>query len=568
MNLRDWLQFGLLIGILLLTAKPLGIYLANVFAGERTILFPVLRPIERLLYRILHVDPNEEQDWKHYSLHLLTFAAMSCLFTYVLLRLQTHLPLNPQALGRLSPDLSFNATLGFHTNTSWQSYSGERSMSYFSQTVPLCFQFFISPAIGLCASTTVIRGLSRKESNLIGVFWVDLIRGLLYVLLPLAILFGVFFLSQGVIQNFNSYTEVTTLEGAKQVIAQGPAASFTVMKVLGSNGGGFFNSNGAHPFDNPTPLTDFFQLFLILLLPSAIIYQLGHSAGCVKHAWTVWAAVALMFAGGTLVCGHFETSGNPAYTAVGCASSANWEGKEARFGIFNSSLYAVATTDSSCGSVNSAHDSFTPMGGFVLLLNLVMGEVIYGGVGSGLYGLVVFILITIFITGLMVGRTPEYLGKSIQSKEIKYVMLALVATTFLSLAPLAWACLDPRAWSGLGNPKMHGFSEMLYAYTSASMNNGSSFSGLNTNSYFWNLSLAFVFFFGRYFTMIPMIALAGSMAQKRVHPGNESAFPAYGLTFGGLLITVIILVGALTHFPTLALGPISEHFEMMKGHWF
>jgi K+-transporting ATPase ATPase A chain len=561
--MRDWLQLALLIGILFVTAKPLGIFMDRVFSGQRTFLSPLMGPIERALLGLLRIQDDEsEQDWKQYTLSLLGFAAVTCVFTYMLLRVQAHLPLNPQSMGRLSPDLSFNATIGFNTNASWQSYSGEQSMSYFSQMVPLCFQFFVSPAIGLCASTALIRGIARKESSTLGNFWADLIRGTLYVFLPLAFVFAVVFISQGVIQNFLPYTDVTTLEGAKQAIAQGPVASQTVMKVLGTNGGGFFNANAAHPFDNPTPLTNFLQMILMLLIPSAIVYQFGHAVRDTRHGWSVWFAMAFMFVGATVVCTHFEQAGNPAYVRSGCVSSANMEGKEARFGVFSSALYASATTATSCGSVNSMHDSFTPIGGMIPLLNMHVGEVIYGGVGSGFYGMMMFILTTVFIAGLLVGRSPEYLGKKVEGREMKFVMIAFAVSAFLILVSSAWSVLNSRALSGLGNPSAHGYTEILYDITSAAMSNGSTFAGLNTNSVFWNLLLAVVLFFGRYFTMIPMLALAGSMATKRVHPAGEATFPTHGVLFAALLIAIVLLVGALTFLPALALGPIAEHFTM------
>jgi K+-transporting ATPase ATPase A chain len=568
MTSRDYLQLVLFVLVLLATAKPLGVYMDNVFDGTRTFLSPVLGPVERLLYRLLGVNPDEDQHWTKYSIHLLIFSAVTLVFTYGILRLQQILPLNPQGQGTVVPHLAFNTAMSFTTNTNWQSYGGESTMSYLSQMVGLAFHNFMSAAVGIAAAVALIRGISRKEGKGIGNFWVDLVRCNLYVLLPICIVFAVFLISQGMIQNFLPYTDVTTLEGAKQTIAQGPVASQVAIKMLGTNGGGFFNANAAHPFENPTPLSNFIQMLSIFIIPSALVYLLGRKVKNIRHGWAVWTAMAILFIGGTLICAHFEYKGNPAYTQLGCASSVNMEGKEARFGIFNSALFATVTTDASCGAVNSMHDSFTPMGGLVPLVNIMFGEIIFGGVGSGLYGMLMYVILTVFIAGLMVGRTPEYMGKKIEGREVKYVTFALIVMALSILGMTAWGSLDAAGLAGLGNPAGHGFAEILYAYTSATGNNGSAFAGLSTNTPFWNLTLAFAMYFGRFFMMIPMLAVAGSMTRKKVHPGGEGTFPVDGPLFVGLLIGVIVLVGALTFFPALSLGPIAEHFDMMKGHFF
>jgi K+-transporting ATPase ATPase A chain len=568
MSTRDVLQLVLFIALLALTAKPLGLYMEKVFDGGKTFLSPILRPIENILYRLIGVDPDEDQHWTKYAIDLLVFSAVSLVFTYAILRLQYKLPLNPAGEGVIVPHLAFNTAMSFTTNTNWQSYGGESTMSYLSQMVALVVHNFFSAAVGIAVAVALVRGLARKESKGIGNFWADMIRCNLYILLPLCFVFAIFLISQGMIQNFLPYQDVTTLEGAKQTIAMGPVASQVAIKMLGTNGGGFFNANAAHPFENPTPLSNFVQMLSIFLIPSGLVYLLGSKVKSIKHGWAVWVAMALVFVVGTLVCAHFEYRGNPIYSQLGCSSDANMEGKEARFGIFNSALFATITTDASCGAVNAMHDSFTPMGGFVPLVNMMFGEIIFGGVGSGLYGMIMYIILTVFIAGLMVGRTPEYLGKKIEGREVKYTMFALIVMALSILGMTAWGARDPGGLGGLGNPGGHGFSEILYAYTSATANNGSAFAGLSAIVPFWNLTLAFAMFFGRFFMMIPMLALAGSMARKRIHPGGEGTFPVDGALFVGLLIGVIVLVGALTFFPALSLGPIAEHFDMLSGHFF
>ena len=568
MNLRDFIQLALFTFILFLTAKPLGIYLEQVFEGKGHFLSKCLGPVEKLFYRLIAVDHEEDQHWTKYAIHMLLFSAVSFVFTYVILRLQQVLPLNPAAMGTVHPDLAYNTAMSFTTNTNWQSYAGESTLSYFSQMVGLTLHNFLSAATGIVVAVALLRGIARKQGTGIGNFWADLIRCNLYVLLPLSIIFAIFLMSQGIIQNFLPYREVLSLEGAKQVIAMGPIASQMAIKMLGTNGGGFLNANSAHPFENPTALSNFVQMLSIFLIPSALVYLLGRKLKNEKHGWAVWSAMAIVFLSGTLFCAHYEYQGNPVYSKLGCSSAQNMEGKEARFGIFNSALFATVTTDASCGAVNSMHDSFTPLGGLVPLVNIMLGEVIFGGVGSGLYGILMYIILTVFIAGLMIGRTPEYMGKKIEGREVKYTMFALIIMALSILGFTAVGAISEVAKAGLGNPAGHGFTEILYAYTSVTGNNGSAFGGLNANTPFWNMTLAFGMFFGRFFMMIPMLAVAGSMVKKKIHPGGEGTFPVDGPLFVLLLIGVILIVGALTFFPALALGPIAEHFDMLKGQFY
>ena len=569
MTIRDFLQLGLFILVLFFSAPILGKYMEKVFNGSRNLFSPIFGPLERLIYSVLRIDPSEDQPWTKYTFDLLMFSAVSLVFTYTVIRLQHIIPfLNPAQLGRVTPHLAFNTAVSFTTNTNWQSYGGESTMSYLTQMVGLTLQNFLSAAVGIAVAVALIRGIARKQSKGIGNFWADLVRCNLYVLLPFSIVLAVILVSQGMIQNFLPYTEVSALEGTKQVIAQGPVASQVAIKMLGTNGGGFFNANAAHPFENPTPLSNFLQMLAIFLIPSALVYLLGSQVKNIRHGWAVWVAMLILFLAGVFTSAHYEYKGNPIYAQLGCNTNANWEGKEARFGIFNSALFATITTDASCGAVNSMHDSFTPLAGMVPLLNIMASEVIFGGVGSGLYGMMMYIILAVFIAGLMVGRTPEYLGKKIEGREVKFVMLALVVAAFSILGFTAWGALDARGVAGLGNPAGHGFSEVLYAFTSATGNNGSAFAGLSANAPFWNLTLAFAMFAGRFLMMIPMLAVAGSLAQKRIHPGGDGTFPVDGVLFVFLLIGTIVLVGALTFFPALSLGPIAEHFDMLKGHFF
>jgi len=562
---RDYLQLILYVGILLLLTKPMGIYLDQVFSGRKTFLSPLFHGLEQGIYRVCGIDPEEEQNWKRYALNLLVFSFATLLLTFFMIYFQKPLPLNPQGLERPNFHLTFNTAISFLTNTNWQSYGGESTMSYLSQMVALTFQNFISAAVGLSVAVALIRGIARKQAKGIGNFWTDLVRSNLYVLLPISLIFAVFLISQGIIQNFHSYQEITTLEGAKQVIAQGPVASQIAIKMLGTNGGGFFNANAAHPYENPTPLSNFVQILSIFLIPSALTYLLGRMVGKQKHGWAVWATMAIVFLAGVFICAHYEYSGNPNYLTAGLSSPANWEGKEVRFGIFNSALFATITTDASCGAVNAMHDSFTPLGGLVPLLNIELGEIIFGGVGAGLYGMMMFIIITIFIAGLMVGRTPEYLGKKIESLEVKMAMIALIAMALCILGFTGWGVVDARGLAGLLNLGPHGLSEILYAFSSATGNNGSAFAGLTANAPFYDYTLAIAFFIGRFAVIIPMLVVAGSLSQKKFHPEGEASFPVTGPLFVTLLIGVILLVGALTFFPALTLGPVFEHFEMLRG---
>ncbi|MCE9626220.1 MAG: potassium-transporting ATPase subunit KdpA, partial [Deltaproteobacteria bacterium] len=444
MSTRDYLQLALFIGIIAATAKPLGIYLDKIFSGERTWLHPVFGGIERSIYRISGIDPKEEQNWWQYTVSILIFSLVAFLLTFVLLLAQKEMPLNPQGLDHPVWHLSLNTATSFLTNTNWQAYGGEGTMSYLSQMVALTFQNFVSAAVGLAVAVALIRGISPKQSKGIGNFWADLVRGSLYLLLPFSLIFAVFLLSQGIIQNFLPYHEVTTLEGAKQILAQGPAASQIAIKMLGTNGGGFFNANAAHPFENPTALSNFAQMLSIFLIPSALTYLLGRKVGSSKHGWAIWATMAILFVAGVLICARAEYAGNPNFISAGLHSATNWEGKEIRFGIFNSSLFATITTDASCGAVNSMHDSFTPIGGMIPLINIFLGEIVFGGVGAGLYGMMMFVILTIFIAGLMVGRTPEYLGKKIEGREVKMVKIAVIAMALSILGFTGWAVLDSR----------------------------------------------------------------------------------------------------------------------------
>lgn len=554
----------LLVLVILVGGRALAHFMVKVFSGERHFLSGILGGLERFIYRVCQIQPEVEMDWKTYGLNLLCLSAVSSLFTYFLLRLQPLLPLNPQGFGAVAPDLALNATIGYNTNSSWQSFSGESDMSYFSQMGPLLFQFFVSPAVGMAAAVAVIRGIERTETALIGSFWVDWVRSLLYVFLPLSILFALVMISQGVVQNFLSYQEVTTLEGIKQIIAQGPAAAQVSMKLLGTNGGGFFNANSAHPYENPTGLCNFFQMVAMLLIPSAFPFYLGLRVRNPAHGRAVWIAMALLWGMGAWACVTLENTGNPLFLTQGAHSASNWEGKESRFGIFESALFATATTATGTGAVNSVLDSFTPLGGMIPLLNLLTTEVIFGGVGSGIYGMILFMILTLFIAGLMIGRTPDYFGKRIESREVKYAMLAVIVTALLTLGFTAISLGSNAALAALGNPGSHGFSEIFYDYASATMNNGSTFAGLSTNHLFWNLTLAVALFFGRYLTLIPLLAIAGSLASKKSRAITEASFPVTGGMFIALLVAVIFLVGALTFLPALSLGPIAEHFDMLQ----
>ena len=623
MNINGILQIIFFFGLLLLATKPLGTYMAKVFEGEATLLTPVLKPIERLFYKLCGVDEKEDMKWTVYAFSLLMFSVVGVVLTYVLLRLQGHLPWNPQGFGakEMPADLAFNTAISFSTNTNWQSYVPETTISYFSNMVSLAIHNWMSAAAGLAVEIAMVRGLARRAAKNadgsqkipgIGNFWTDVTRGTLYVLLPISFLFALVLVWQGVPQNFAPYTQAKTLEGAVQSIAQGPVASQEAIKMLGTNGGGFFNANSAHPFENPTPLTNFLQILSIFLIPAALTYTFGKMAGNTKQGWAIFATMSVLFFIGVFVCYGAEQAGNPNIAAQGVMTHAtatqsggNMEGKETRFGIASSALFATVTTDASCGAVNAMHDSFTPIGGLVPLLNILSGEVIFGGVGSGLYGMLMFAILAVFIAGLMVGRTPEYLGKKIEQYEVKMAMLAvlILAASVLGFTAIgsnanlppgkdsatftdaqradeaklpafaSWNHVNgssPSAYYGgmynnVNNSGPHGFSEILYAFGSATGNNGSAFAGLTANTPVWNATLGIAMLIGRFFMIIPLLAIAGSLAKKTPVPATSGTFPTDSGTFVVLLVGVVVIVGALTYLPALALGPIVEHIQMSGG---
>jgi len=571
MTLNGWLQILFFSACMLLVAKPLGMYLVRVYDGTYT----WLGPVERGIYRICGVDPSEDQHWTRYTAGMLLFSAVSMLLTYLVLRLQAVLPLNPAHMPAVTDRQSFEAAASFTTNTNWQSYSGESTMSYFSQMTQLAFHNFASAAVGIAVAVALVRGIARRSAGRIGNFWVDLTRGTLYVLLPLCLLLVLLFVQQGVIQSFRPYLDIVTLEGAKQTIAMGPVASQELIKQIGTNGGGFFNANAAHPFENPTPWTNFWSMFTIFMIPSALTYLLGRMVKSQQHGWAVWTAMFALFLSGVTVSYWAEARGNPIHAARGInvASSAmnpggNMEGKEVRFGIANSALYATVTTAASCGAVNAMHDSFTPLGGLVPLLNIQFGEVVFGGVGAGLYGMLVMVVLTVFIAGLMVGRTPEYLGKKIQAREVQMAMLYVLIFPAAVLTMSAVSVLLPAGLKGLNNAGPHGLSEILYAFTSTAGNNGSAFAGLTGSTYYYNTLFGLNTLIGRFAMMVPMLALAGFLAEKKVAPESAGTFPVTTPLFVVLLVGVIVIVGALTFFPALSLGPIVEHLLMGSGTLF
>ncbi|MEP6729396.1 MAG: potassium-transporting ATPase subunit KdpA [bacterium] len=571
MTINGWLQILFFSAAVLAVAKPLGLYLVAVYDGR----VRWLAPIERGIYTLSGIDPAEDQHWTRYAGSMLLYSLGTMLLTYVVLRLQSVLPLNPQKLAAVTDRQSFETAASFTTNTNWQSYGGESTMSYFSQMTQLAYHNFASAAVGMGIAVAVVRGLARKSAGKLGNFWADLVRGILYVLLPLSLVISLVLVQQGVIQNFKPYLDLTTLEGAKQTIAMGPVASQEVIKQLGTNGGGFFNANSAHPFENPTPWSNFWQMFMIFAIPSALVWMFGKMVGNVKHGWAVWAAMFLLFFGGVSVAYWAEARGNPIHvsrgidvTASATQSGGNMEGKEVRFGIANSALFATATTDASCGAVNAMHDSFTPLGGLVPIVNMQLGEVVFGGVGAGLYGMIAMIVLTVFIAGLMVGRTPEYLGKKIQAREVQMVMLFALLSSVVILGMTAISVVLPDGLKGQNNSGPHGFSEILYAFSSAFANNGSAFAGLTGSTYYYNTLLGVTTLFGRFALIVPLLALAGFMSEKRVAPESSGTFPVTGPLFVLLLIGVIVIVGALTFFPALALGPIVEHLLMGAGRIF
>ncbi len=565
MDLSGWLQLALFCGLLCALTKPVGLYLVQVLEPDgRTLLDRPLRPVERLIYRLLGTGPAREQDWKQYTRSLLLFSLIGLLFTFAVLRLQRLLPLNPQHLGPVKPDLAFNTAASFATNTNWQNYAGETTLSYFSQMVGLVFQNFVSAAAGLAVAAALVRGVARHSAKTVGNFWVDLVRVNLYVLIPLSLVFSIFLTSQGIVQNFKPYVAARTVDGAAvQTIAQGPAASQVAVKMLGTNGGGFFNANAAHPYENPTPLSNLLQMLAIFLIPSGLTYYLGRTVKNQKHGWAVWSAMAILFLAAVLVCWRAESAGNPRLQAFGVSpGSGNMEGKETRFGAPASALFATVTTAASCGAVNGMHDSFTPLGGLVPLFNIQLGEVVFGGVGSGLYGMLIFVVLAVFLTGLMVGRTPEYLGKKIEAYDVKVSVLAVLVAVFAILGFSAWASAAHWGLAARGNAGPHGLTEILYAFSSTAGNNGSAFAGLNSTSPIYNVVLAVVMLCGRFLIIVPVMALAGSLARKRLLPPSEATFPATGPTFVIILIGTVLIVGALTFLPALALGPIVEHLLM------
>jgi K+-transporting ATPase ATPase A chain len=596
MDFMGWIQLSVFVAALVAVTKPLGLYLGRVLDPEgRTFLDPALGPVERLIYRVLGVDKDREQDWKGYAISVLVFSAVGLVFTYLILRLQGLLPLNPQGLGAVSPDLAFNTAASFTTNTNWQSYGGESTLSYFSQMVGLTFHNFVSAAAGIAVAAALVRGIARDKFSTIGNFWVDLTRVSIYLLLPICFMYALFLVSQGMIQNFKSYDtahlidpytvqvaqkdadgqEIKDAEGKTvmedkrvdtQTIAEGPTASQVAIKMFGTNGGGFMNANAAHPFENPTPLSNFIQILSIFAIPSALTYYLGRMVRNQKHGWSVWSAMFILFLAGVLVCWWAESQGNPRMAALGVDQSVgNMEGKEARFGVFNSALFATITTDASCGAVNSMHDSFTPLGGLVPLFNMQLSEVVFGGVGAGLYGMLIFVVLAIFLAGLMVGRTPEYLGKKIESYDVKAAALAILIPAGVMLGFTAWAATSEWGLAGLNNKGPHGLSEILYAYTSAINNNGSAFAGLSANTPWYNITLGLTMLIGRFFVIIPVLALAGNLVRKKAVAESAGSFPASGVTFTLLVIGTVVLVGALTFLPVLSLSPVVEHFLMINS---
>ena len=571
MTAQGWLQVALFCALIVAVTKPLGLFLVRVYEGRVT----WLRPIERLCYRAAGVDADEDQHWSQYAVSLLLFSAVTMGLTYIALRLQHLLPLNPDAMPGVVDRQAFETAASFTTNTNWQSYSGEATMSHLSQMMQLAFHNFISAAVGMGVALAFVRALSRKSAGKVGNFWADLVRGTLYVFLPFSLVFALLFVQQGVIQNTDAALTVTTLEGATQQLAMGPVASQESIKQLGTNGGGFFNANASHPFENPTPFTNLLSMILIFTIPSALVYAFGRVIGNGRHAWTVWGAMAVIFMAGVGTTYWAEARGNPIHAAAGldlattdATPGGNMEGKEVRFGVVNSALYAVITTAASCGAVNAMHDSFTPLGGLPLLLNMQLGEVVFGGVGAGLYGMLVMVVLTVFLAGLMVGRTPEYLGKRIGRREIQMVVLYILGASTAILGFTAVAVLSDGGLAGLNNRGPHGLSEILYAFSSAAANNGSAFAGLTGGTYYYNTQLGLATLIGRFALIVPVLALAGFLAERRVAPASAGTLPVSGPMFLFLLIGVILIVGALTFFPALALGPIVEHFLMDAGRVF
>ena len=587
---NGWFQILLYLGVVLLVTKPMGVYLYRVFERKSTWLDPVLRPIERLIYLACGIDETKEMKWTQYGVAMLVFSGVSMLLLYLIERVQQWLPFNPQKLANVGTDLAWNTAASFTTNTNWQSYVPETTMSYLTQMAGLAYHNFASAAVGIALAIAVIRGVARKESSTLGNFWVDTTRAFLWALLPFSLVAALLLVSQGVVQNLHPYTNANLLEAqviekqnpdgavkrdtvTSQTIAQGPVASQEAIKMYGTNGGGFFNANSAHPFENPTPLSNFLEMFLIFAIPSGLTYTLGRMTGSRRHGWAVWSAMAFLFLAGVVVAYSSEARGNPLLAGVNTKASdaqsgGNMEGKEVRFGIANSVLFTTATTDASCGAVNNMHDSLTPLAGMVPLINIELGEVIFGGVGAGLYGVFVFVVLSVFIAGLMVGRTPEYLGKKIESFDVKMAVLAVLITSVTILVFSAVGAVARFGTSGMTNPGAHGLSQVLYAYSSAVGNNGSAFAGINANTPWYNTSMGVAMLLGRFFMIIPILAIAGNLAAKKQVPESLGTFPVTGPLFTVLLVSVILIVGALTFFPALSLGPILEHLLMNAGKAF
>ena len=573
---NGWLQFALFFGVLLALMRPLGLYMARVLEGEHTFLDPVLRPIERLIYRTSGIDSEREMNWREYSFAMLLFSGVSLLLTYLIERAQHFLPFNPQHLVAVAADLAWNTAASFTTNTNWQAYTPESTMSYFTQMVGLAYHNFLSAAIGIAVAIALVRGIARKQSATIGNFWVDTTRTILYVLLPICLVTAPILIGQGVVQNLKPYTIAAPLEkpAQTQTIGQGPVASQEAIKMLGTNGGGFFNANSAHPFENPTPFSNNVEMLLMFLIPAALTVTLGKMTGSPGHGWAVFGTMAALFIAGFVSIYWAESQPHPFLHGVtqqvtALQSGGNMEGKEVRFGLSQSALFATITTDESCGAVNSMHDSFMPLGGMVPLVNIMLGEIVFGGVGSGLYGVLIYVVLAVFIAGLMVGRTPEYLGKKIEAYDVKMAMLYVLIFPLLILVLTAISVLSPNmGLSSLNNAGPHGLTEILYAFTSSAGNNGSAFAGLNANTHWYNISLGFTMLAGRLLMMVPMLAIAGNLAQKKSVPPSPGTFPVNTTLFAVLLGGVILIVGALTFFPALSLGPILEHLLLRAGQLF
>jgi len=598
MTTNGWMQIGLFLALILAITKPLGVYMARVFSRERTFLDPVVRPIERLLYRLAGVDEKHEMRWTEYAFTMLLFSGATMLLLYLIERVQQWLPLNPQKFGAVAQALAFNTAASFTTNTNWQNYSGESTMSYLTQMAGLAYHNFASAAVGIALAIAFVRGIARKEKDTIGNFWVDMTRSTLWVLLPICIVYALLLVSQGVVQNLKPYDTAKLVEPQQvqktgtdgkpmvgpdgkavmdtvtgQTIAQGPVASQEAIKMLGTNGGGFFNANSSHPFENPTPLSNFLQMLSIFAIPAGLTYTLGRMTGSPRHGWAVWAAMAILFLCGVTTAYWAEAKGNPLLHGVDQHATAqqpggNMEGKEVRFGIANSALFATVTTDASCGAINGVHDSYTPLGGMVPLVNIMLSETVFGGVGAGLYGILIYVVLSVFIAGLMVGRTPEYLGKKIEAYDVKMAMLVTLVFPLIILALTGISSVEGFGTSSISNAGPHGLTQILYLFTSSAGNNGSAFAGINGNTLWYNTSGAMTMLVGRFFMIIPMLAIAGNLAKKKTVPASAGTFPVTTPLFTVLLVSVILIVGALTFFPALSLGPVLEHLLMMAGKTF